>query len=157
MPPAPRSSLSKTPGKADSQVSVVDAMAEDAEAVTAPPEFPPGCPELKPLLAIRPRSKRAEFKRRYAEIAEQKPLIDEAQKAVTKLKAGSDARYAAELRLWAEMDDFYEKVDAALRLAAIDEDAYSKWSDEVGDEELAQAFNAFQARTQPGEALSSTS
>lgn len=157
MPPAPRSSLSKTPGKVDSQVSVVDQMAEDAEAVTTPPEFPPGAPELKPLLAIRPRSRRAEFKRRYAEIAEQKPLIEAAQKESAKLKQGSDERYAAELRLWAQMDDFYEKVDGALRLAAIDEDAYTKWSDEVGDEDLAQTFSAYQARTQPGEAPSSTS
>lgn len=153
----PTARLSKTPGKTDTQVSVVDQMAEDAEAVTAPPEFPAGAPDLKPLLAIRPRSRRAEFKRRYAEIAEQKPGMEVAQKAAAKLKQGSDERYAAELRLWAQMDDFYDKVDAALRLAAIDPDAYAAWSDAVSDEDLAQTFSAYQARTQPGEAPSSTS
>jgi hypothetical protein len=138
--------------------SLVDQMAEDAEAVAAPTEFPKGAPELKPLLAIRPRSRRAEFKRRYAEVAEMNGEVKTLQREVAKLKQGSDARYAAELRLWAQMDDLYDKVDGALRLAAVDEAAYTAWSDGLEDDtDLMTTFSVYQQRTQPGEASSSTS
>lgn len=136
-------------------VSVVDQMADDA----APPtEYPPGTPALKPLLAIRPRSRRAEFKRRYAEVAEMKGETEKLQAQAEKLKQGSDARYATELRMWAAMDDIYDKVNAALRLAAVDIEAYDAWSDALEDDtDLMTAFNVYQSRTQPGEASSSTS
>jgi len=138
--------------------SLVDQLSEDADAITAPTEFPKGAPELKPLLAIRPRSKRAEFKRRYAEVAEMNGEVKALQREVAKLKQGSDARYAAELRLWAQMDDLYDKVDGALRLAAVDEAAYTAWSDGLEDDtDLMNTFAVYQQRTQPGEAPSSTS
>jgi hypothetical protein len=138
--------------------SVVDQMGEDAEGVEVPTEYPPGVPGLKPMLAIRPRSKRAEFKRRFAEVAEMRSLVEKAQAEAGKLKQGSDDRYAAELRLWAQMDDLFDKVNAALRIAATDEAEYDAWSDALEDDnDLMTTFSVYQSRTQPGEASSSTS
>lgn len=134
------------------EVSVVDQLADDA----VPTEYPAGVPALKPLLAIRPRSKRAAFKRKYAEVAEASAKVKKMQADAAKLKAG-DAKYAAELRLWAEMDDLYQVVDELLRTSAVDEAAYSAWSDEVEDADLMTTFSVYQQRTQPGEASSSTS
>jgi hypothetical protein len=157
MPPAPRKTPVRRQPELDQEPSLVDQMGEDAENVEIPKEYPPGVPALKPLLAIRPRSRRAEFKRRYAEVAEMRALIKDAQAEVSRHKEGSDAHYAAQMRMWAQMDDVYQKVDEALRLAAVDPDAYAEWSDEVSDEDLMTTFNVYQSRTQPGEALSSTS
>lgn len=149
----PRSSVSKTPGKADPQVSVVDQLADDAASVDQPASYPEGAPALKPMLAIRPFSKRAEFKRRYAEVAEAKVELDRWQTEAGKHKPGSDEHYAAQLRMWAAMDDVFEKVNAALRLAAVDQEAYDRWSDNlVDDNDLMTTFNVYQQRTQPGEA-----
>jgi hypothetical protein len=148
MPPRART----TPKK--SEVSVVDQLADDAAtAVEAPTEYPEGAPALRPMLAIRPFSKRAEFKRRYAEVAEQKSELDRLQAEVGKLEAGTDAHYAAQLRMWAAMDDIFEKVNNALRLAAVDQEAYDRWSDNLQeDSHLMVTFNVYQQRTQPGEA-----
>lgn len=142
----------------DEQPSVVDALADDAEAVEIPTEYPAGVPALKPMLAIRPRSKRAEFKRRFAEVAEMRGLVEKSRAEAVKLKEGSDERYAAELRMWAQMDDLYDKVNAALRIASADQDEYDTWSDALEDDnDLMTTFTVYQSRTQPGEASSSTS
>lgn len=163
MPPRTRTTTNRTPVKKraehelDDALSVVDQLADDAESVEAPKEYPPGVPALKTLLAIRPRSRRAEFKRRYAEVAELNVKVKALQAEATKHKSGSNERYAADLRVWAEMDDMLDIVDKALRLAAVDPEAYAAWSDEVSDDDLMLTFNVYQQRTQPGEALSSTS
>jgi hypothetical protein len=153
----PRSTVSKSPGKVD-EVSLVDQMADDVEQVEVPAEYPPGAPGFKPLIAIRPFSRRAAFKRFYAEVAEKKGELDKAQAEVAKHKAGTDAHYAAQLRTWAAMDEVFEKVDGALRLAAVDPAAYDAWSDNLEDDnDLMTTFNVYQSRTQPGEASSSSS
>lgn len=149
--PAPRSSVSKT--KASDQPSVVDQIADDADAVAQPTEYPDGAPALKPMLAIRPFSRRGEFKRRYAEVAEQKIELDRLQVEAAKHKQGSEGHYAAQLRIWAAMDDIFEKVNNALRMAAVDAEAYDRWSDNLTDDnDLMTTFNVYQSRTQPGEA-----
>jgi hypothetical protein len=147
MPPRART----TPKK--SEVSVVDSLADDAAAVEMPTEYPEGAPALRPMLAIRPFSKRAEFKRRYAEVAEQKGELTRLQTEVGQLEVGTDAHYAAQLRMWAAMDDIFEKVNNAMRLAAVDQEAYDRWSDNLQDDnDLMVTFNVYQQRTQPGEA-----
>lgn len=147
MPPRTRT----TPKK--SEASVVDSLADDAATVEMPTEYPEGAPALRPMLAIRPFSRRAEFKRRYAEVAEQKGELDRLQAEMAKHKQGSEEHYAAQLRAWAAMDEVFEKVNSALRLAAVDVEAYDRWSDNlVDDNDLMQTFNVFQQRTQLGEA-----
>jgi|SRR5688500_2014631 len=142
----------------DEKPSLVDEMAEDAGQIDQPTEYPKGAPALKPMLAIRPFSRRAAFKRHYAEVAEVKAELDKLEAALKNHKTGSNEHYAAQLRMWAAMDDVFEKVNAALRLAAVDPEAYDQWSDGLQDDnDLMITFNVYQQRTQPGEASSSTS
>lgn len=151
MPPRARNSTSKPVEK----VSVVDAMGEDAEQAVAPAEYPPGTPEFKVLLAVRPRGRRAEFKRLLADIAERSPQLRKEQEALSKLK--EDEREAAGYRLWANMDELNEVIEAALRLVAVDPEKFDVWACEVSDEDLQGAWVAYQSRSQPGEASSSAS
>jgi len=151
MPPRTRAAATKK----DDQDSVVDQLAEDAAAVELPTEYPPGAPALKPMLAIRPFSRRGEFKRRYAEVAETRGELIRLQRELAEIdaKTNQDAHYSAQLRVWAAMDDIFEKVNAALRLAAVDVEAYDRWSDSLTDDnDLMTTFNVYQQRTQPGEA-----
>lgn len=138
----------------DDDASLVDQMAEDA--VEVPTEYPPGVPELKTMLAIQPRSRRAAFKRKYAEVAEYMSTVRELEKNTKKIKS-DDERQVAELRLWAEVDELYQRIIDALRIAAMDEAKFDAWADEVSDEDLQATFAVYQQRTQPGEAPSSTS
>jgi hypothetical protein len=138
----------------DDDASLVDQMAEDA--VEVPTEYPPGVPELKTMLAIQPRSRRAAFKRKYAEVAEYMSTVRELEKNTKKIKS-DDERQVAELRLWAEVDELYQRIIDALRIAAVDEAKFDAWADEVSDEDLQATFAVYQQRTQPGEAPSSTS
>jgi hypothetical protein len=154
MPPRARAAAPRAVAKkAEPEVSVVDQLADDAATVEMPTEYPKGAPALKVMLAIRPFSKRGEFKRRYAEVAETKGELAKLQAELTSLEQGTDAHYAAQLRVWAAMDDIFEKVNAALRLAAVDVEAYDAWSDGITDDnDLMTTFNVYQQRTQPGEA-----
>jgi hypothetical protein len=152
MPPRARTGTVK---KAD-EPSVVDAMVEDAEQVTAPPEYPAGAPEFKVLLAVRPRGRRADFKRLLASIAEKSPELRERQEALSAL-TGKSEREAASYRLWADMDEVNELVEDALRIAAVDLEKFDTWATEASDEDLQATWVAYQSRAQPGEASSSTS
>lgn len=136
--------------------SAVDELADDAN----PPEYPDGAPLLKPYLQIRPRSQRAEFKRRYAEFADMQKRMQELQAEQQRLADDdsddvSPVRNAERMRLWADMDDYYQKMDDLMRLAAVNAEAYTEWSDEVDDGGLAEVFTVFARRSQPGEASSS--
>jgi hypothetical protein len=131
--------------------SVVDQLAEDA----VPTEYPAGVPALKSMLAIKPFSRRAAFKRKYAEVAEMSAKVKKAQADAAKLKG--DAKYTAEIRLWAEMDELYQVVSDLLRMAALDEAVFDVWFETVEESDLMTTFNVYQQRTQPGEASSSTS
>lgn len=145
---APRATPKPEP-KPD-EPSVVDQLAEDA----APPEYPPGVPEFLTPLAVKPRSRRAEFKRRYA-------VVVERYEAIVKYRAIVEAKenppMSEQLRISAELDEVGQAIDDMLRFVAVDPDAYEAWSAEVEDNDLHTTFNVYQKRAQPGEASSSTS
>ncbi len=140
--------------------SLLDDMADDAN----PPEYPEGTPELYPIPAIRPRSRRAEFKSRYADLVKLQRQMDAHRKIVGPLGEDADddaqespERAEAMYRLWSQSDLMYEIVTDLMVLAAVDPDQMSKWADAADDAELAAAFAAYQHRAQPGEASSSAS
>jgi hypothetical protein len=133
-------------------------MGDDAEAVDAPTEYPEGVPALKSFLAIRPRSRRAEFKRKLSEFFAQQDKVQKIQDDMLELqKQSGKVDQAAQMSVWADADDMYQLVDDLLRIAAVDPEEYAAWSDEVDDNDLMTTFNVYQQRTQPGEASSSTS
>lgn len=145
--------------QAEDEASLLDDMADDAN----PPEYPEGTPELRPILAIRPRSRRAEFKARYADLVALQQKMTALRKITGPLGENADAennvhadRAEAMYRLWSQSDLMYEIVTDLLVLAAVDPDVMAKWADEADDETLATAFAAYQHRAQPGEASSST-
>jgi hypothetical protein len=145
-----------TTSKKPNDVSLVDQMGEDVAAVDQPIEYPPGAPEFKVLLAVRPRTRRAEFKRLLADLAERSPEMRKTQADLAKIK-DPGKKEAAGIRLWAEMDEMYELIEKALRLVAVDVDKFDIWSTEVSDEDLQTTWSAYQQRAQPGEASSSAS
>lgn len=138
----------------DDKPSVIDALNDDA----SPEEYPEGAPVLRSWLQIRPRSKRAEFKRKFGEFNDMRGAIDKAQKAAKRADvaaaAGKDVQGEL-LKLSAQADDMYQLMDDLMRMAAVNEDYYSKWSDDVDDADLVATFNVFVKRSQPGEASSS--
>jgi hypothetical protein len=137
-------------------VSVVDQMADDVESVEVPTEYPPGVPEFKVYFALKPRSRRAEFKRHLAELTELNPTLRAEQAAIAKMK-GEGEKGAASMRLWARMDEMYEIVEKALRLVAVDVEKFDAWAEDVSDEDLQTTWAVYQTKAQPGEALSSAS
>lgn len=143
------------------QPSVVDQMAEDA----VPTEYPPGTPELIPILHVRPRSRRAEVKRQFKKFqaAQQKLDVAKAAGVFDDLdedaddKAVSPELHAARIDASADLDEMLQLMDDVMRMCAADPDAYQRWSIEVEDDTLSAAFAVFVDRSQPGEASSSTS
>lgn len=136
--------------------TLIDELAEEADP--APVEYPDGAPELKPYLQIRPRSKRAEFKRAYAAFAKRQDTIAELTKAAKATAAAKkpDAQQNIDnMNLWADADDLYQEMDDLMRLAAVDNEKYALWSDEVEDQDLITTFQVFMQRSQPGEASGS--
>lgn len=142
--------------KPDQQLDVIAELADDA---AIPVDYPDGAPALLPILAVRPRSRRAELKRAYGEFTNIRDEIAELQASpVFKAEnAGDEDLHGERLRLWARMDDYMQKMDDVLVLAAADPDAYRAWSDEAVDDELTQTFTVWAKRAQPGEASSSSS
>ena len=140
----------------DDEPSIVEQMADDA--APPPTDYPPGAPEFKVLLAVRPRSRRAEFKRLLAQISEKSGAVRAEQAAMSKIK-DDGAKEAAGLRMWASMDELYELIENALRMVAVDVEKFDAWAadDSTNDEILQTTWVAYQQRTQPGEASSSTS
>lgn len=137
-------------------VGVIDQMADDVASVEAPKEYPPGAPEFKVYLALRPRTRRAEFKQLLADLAEMNPQLQAEQAAISKLKTKAE-REAASMRLWARMDEMYEIVEKALRLVAVDVEKFDAWAADVSDEDLQVTWAVYQSKAQPGEASSSAS
>jgi hypothetical protein len=144
------------PTKKVDDVSVIDQMADDVESIEVPQEYPPGAPEFKVYLALRPRTKRAEFKRLLAELTELNPELRAQQAAISKMKNQAE-REAASMRLWARMDEMYEVVEKALRLVAVDVEKFDAWAADVDDEGLQTTWAVYQSKAQPGEAPSSAS
>lgn len=136
--------------------TLIDALA--AEAAPEPAEYPAGAPLLKPYLQIRPRSRRAEFKRQYAKFATMQDTVGALSKAANATDAPKlpEAQQAAEnMLLWADADDLYQKMDDLMRLAAVDEVEYTAWSDDADDKDLIATFQVYMRVSQPGEASSS--
>jgi hypothetical protein len=153
MPPRTR-----TPAKAKNDApTILEHMAQEVEELDSPPEYPPGVPEFKTLLVLRPRSRRATFKREYAEIARRVADLRKRQEAMLKMKAESDEQQYEFLNVSADADELCELIESALRLVTVDPEAFDAWAMEASDEELQQAWNAYQVRMQPGEASSSAS
>lgn len=130
--------------------SMIDDLADDA----VPAEYPEGAPLLRPYLQIRPRSRRAEFKRRFADFTTVQAKVDEIRQSGA---LADDAEQGDRLRAWADLDDMYQQMDELMELAAVNPEAYREWSDEVNDDDLVRVFNVFMQATQPGEASSSAS
>lgn len=129
-----------------------------AEAAPEPEEYPDGAPELKPYLQIRPRSKRAEFKRKYADFARRQGTVNalmKASKDVEDVESPTAEQAGEKMKLWADADDLYQEMDDLMRLASVDPEKYAVWSDEVADDELIATFKVYMKRSQPGEASSS--
>ena len=135
--------------KKPDQPSIVDELADDA----TPAEYPEGAPLLKPYLQIRPRSLRAEFKRKYAEFATVQVQMQKLQASGVLDPTNVDPQANAErMRAWADMDDYYQLMDDLMAMAAVNPDAYREWSDKADDVELATVFQVYAKRSQPGEA-----
>lgn len=141
--------------KPDQQLDVIAELADDA----VPVDYPEGAPALLPILAVRPRSKRGELKRAFGEFNDVRDEITELKSSpALKAENSADEELQAErLRLWARMDDYMQKMDDVLVLAAADPEAYRRWSDDATDEVLSQTFMVWAKRAQPGEASSSSS
>lgn len=141
--------------KPDQQLDVIAELADDA----VPVDYPEGAPTLLPILAVRPRSKRAELKRTFGEFTNIRDEINtlKSSPVMQAENSASEELHGERLKLWARMDDYMQKMDDVLVLAASDPDAYRAWSDEATDDELTQTFMVWAKRAQPGEASSSSS
>lgn len=142
-----------TNAKKPEQASIIDELADDA----VPDEYPAGAPLLKPYLQIRPRSKRAEFKRKYAEFAELQEKTQAAQQSGVLDEDADDSRMGDKLRVWADLDDLYQLMDELMEMAAANPEHYREWSDAVEDNALTAVFQVYMKRSQPGEASRSAS
>ena len=143
---------------APSEPSVVDALADDANL----PEMPEGAPELVPYLQIRPRSRRAEFKRKYAQFAGAERDLNALRdrlglKPDEEGVLDEDVDPEERLKAWADMDDYMQLMDELMEYAAVNPTQYRQWADAADDETLMAVFTIYCARSQPGEAPSSTS
>jgi hypothetical protein len=138
--------------------SLVDALRDDAAALT---EYPPGTPELIPFMELRPRSRRARFKRKFAECTALEDTVKDVQSRAKKLARTTKVTpelAALRMRLSADVDDLFGLMDEVLTIAAVDETKWRMWSDGLQDEnDLARVFQLYMQRSQPGEASSSSS
>lgn len=125
----------------------LDGIAADA---APPPEYPPGCPTLLPVLAL-PRARRADYYDRIAEVARQQHAADPV--------AASDPDAAMEVKASeaAGMMRLLASIEELLAVVAADESELRAWAAAAADTDVAQAFNVYMRRTQPGEASSSAS
>lgn len=118
-----------------------DAVAEDA----APPEYPAGSPRFRPLTHLGFAEK--------AEAFDLYDLIQEMGKSVGTPKKGDELdakRAAGYYRILAQVDQF-------LSYVAVDRAEYEQWEGRHDDTMFGQAWAAYQAGAQPGEAASSSS
>lgn len=115
-----------------------------ADAQVNVPDWPPGAPELRPLMRL-PFDERADAFARFAEV---QALGDLAQ-----LKEGEQAS-ASKI---AQMYRAYAKLDSFLRTVAVDPGEYERWDGRWDDERFGKLWSAYQARMTPGEASRSSS
>lgn len=144
--------------KKTAEVSVVDQMADDAN----PPEYPEGTPALIEYRFLYPRSKRGEFKRLLATFRRSQEKLNTAKDGGLFDEVDKDDELTAEqqearIELAADADDLFDLMDRLMRMCAADPDVYDAWTRQVEDAVLTEVFSVFMARSQPGEASSSTS
>jgi hypothetical protein len=116
---------------------------ELAKESTPPPSYPAGCPEFTPLTSL-------DFEQRATAFE----LLDEVQEIGSDLpKQGAQvsAKQAA------KMYRVLAKMDKLLLHVAKDKQAYEGWPGRHDDVQFGQAWTAYQAGAQPGEAASSSS
>lgn len=148
------------------------------------PEYPEGAPELLGYLQL-PRRRRAEFMSRFADLAPVLEVLSGGDDDTPEAGAGKQewADYARTMgvkvtgrmtkdqilealgrapkyiaqraRAAAQLQEALASLEDLLRDSAADQDLFDEWKVKAGDDELMQLFNAFMARTRPGEALSS--
>lgn len=126
----------------------LDGIAADA---APPPDYPPGCPALRPVLGL-PRAARADY---YEAMARVSAL----QSSATGLGApgGQDRPMEVQLSEVADMMRLLAAIEDLLAVVAVDAAALRAWALTADDAVIAAAFNAYIARTQPGEVSSSAS
>jgi hypothetical protein len=132
--------------------TTVEAIASDARSQEV--EYPEGCPTLLPVLRLS-RARRSDYLDAMSELrrwqmaaagqdGEFKPSDEEAPPEI-RLTEARDM-----MRILAAIED-------VLAAVAVDPDRLRRWALDAEDAVLVQAFNAYIARTQPGEASSSAS
>jgi hypothetical protein len=138
--------------------SLIDALHDDVDAFT---EYPPGCPELIPFLELRPRQRRARFKRKFAECTDLEKRVRDVQARAKKLSANTKVTPELQklrMQLSADVDELFGLMDEVLTIAAVDETKWRAWSDGLPDDnDLARVFQLYMQRSQAGEASSSAS
>jgi hypothetical protein len=144
--------------KKTAAVSVVDEMVDDAN----PPDYPAGTPTLIEYRFLYPRSKRGEFKRLLAKFRRAQEKVNSGVADGLAEDGDKDEELSAEqqearIELAADADDLFDLMDRLMRMCAADPDEYEAWTRVVEDVVLAKTFSVFMARSQPGEASSSTS
>jgi hypothetical protein len=147
------------PGTADeakAQPTLVDAIAEDAKAADEPPDYPEGAPEFYALMRV-PYRQRAEAIRKYGEV--QAYLKAHPGVGQDRDEDDSDNSESSETD-WVATADKFELVgllDEFLLTVAVDRGAYEAWPERTDVGVFMQTWSAWQGRTQPGEASSSSS
>jgi hypothetical protein len=139
------------------EVSDVDERVDDAN----PPDYPDGTPTLIEYRFLYPRSKRGEFKRLLAKFRGSQDKLNSAKDDGLFDEDKDDELTAeqqeARIELAADADDLFDLMDRLMRMCAADPDEYDAWTRKVEDTVLTEVFTVFMARSQPGEASSSTS
>jgi hypothetical protein len=141
--------------------SVVDQLAEDA----APAEYPPGTPELVPIVHVRPRGRRAEVKRKFKEFQTIQQKLDDFRAAgvfdeldePAEAKPATPQVHEARIEASALLDEMLQTMDDVMGMCASDPATYQRWAADADDELITTVFGVFSARSQPGEASSSSS
>jgi hypothetical protein len=139
----------KTTKQPTGTTTTVEALASDATSQDV--AYPDGCPELIPVLRL-PRSRRADYYDAMSRVSEMQRSASGAEKV-------ADESRPVEIRLAevADMNRMLAAIEDLLAVVAADPDEFRAWALDVDDSILVEAFNAYIARTQPGEASSSAS
>lgn len=142
----------KTEKQSTETTTTVEALAEDARVDKV--EYPEGCPPLLPVLRLS-RARRSDYLDAMSELRRWQVAA-----------SGHDGKFEPsnedappEIRLTEARDmmRILAAIEDVLAAVAADPDRLRRWALDAEDALLVQAFNAYIARTQPGEASSSAS
>lgn len=133
--PTSKSTTTEPAAKAEQGASAADMAAEKVPATP-----PPGAPTLRPTSTLN-RRLRADFFTPLKDV----PINDDGE---IEVPGGAFAQGAAGFAMLAAIED-------ALRILAIDADAYDAWAASAPDAELMQLFTFVFSTMSPGEAQAS--